>query len=426
MHLPKTTFSVTGQCVLPAGIVSLTTVVIGLKTGLIVEIKSPTKDCDLYVPQSLIFPGLLDLHVHGREDATGWENYKEDFETLGEAAINGGVVHVAEMGNNPKPPIDDDSYLEKQELTAKSAVPVTLYAMVGPDTKPLSFEVPYKLCHARTTGANDIIFFPSKASIEAAAERYQGKFVSHHCEDAQILKAHSGEVLHERKRPAEAEVSAVEFAIHLTRKYRLCSKLCHCSVCAGIKKIVAAKKQGVQVTSEVTPHHLFFDESMITDANRPRMQMNPPLRTREDREFCIGALREGEIDMLASDHAPHTDEDRRVRKTSGHSHLDTLGAFVTWLMAVHSFTPHDIARVCCVNPAKFLNRFLPQSYGRGYGKIAVSYVGSLTVISMRDPVRVTKDKLKTKCAWSPFEGITFPGSVLYTIIRGKVYNTTMH
>ncbi len=425
MHIPKTTFSVTGRCVLSSGIVSLATIVIDLKTGLIVEIKSPTKSCDLYVPECLIFPGLLDLHTHGREDATGRENYKEDFKTLGEASLNGGAVHVAEMGNNPKPPIDDDSYREKQTLTATSEVPVTLYAMIGPETNPLSFEVPYKLCHARTTGANDIIFFPSRASIEAAAKRYQGRFVSHHCEDSEILKAYSGETLHERKRPSEAEVSAIDFAIHLTEKYRLHSKLCHCSVCAGIKKIVAAKRCGVQVTCEVTPHHLFFDQSMITDENRWRMQMNPPLRTPEDRMFCIEALRRGEIDMLATDHAPHTDEDRRVRRTSGHPHLDTLGPFLTWLMAVHHFTPHDIARVCCVNPAKFLNRFLSASYGKGYGKIAVGYMGSLTIISMHHKVVVTKDKLKTKCAWSPFEGVTFPGSVLYTIVRGKMHEPIM-
>ena len=180
------------------------------------------------------------------------------------------------------------------------------------------------------------------------------------------------------------------------------------------------------VTCEVAPHHLFFDLSMVTNENRWRMQMNPPLRTPEDRQFCINALRWGDIDALATDHAPHTDEDRKVRRTSGHPHLDTLGAFVTWLMVTHKFSPPDIARICCARPAEFLNEFLPLSFGRGYGKIAAGFMGSLTVLNLNRPVTVAKENLRTKCGWSPFEGITFPGSVEYTVVRGQVHESVMH
>lgn len=368
----------------------------------------------------LIFPGFLDVHAHGREDATGEESYKEDFQTLGHAAIGGGVVHVAEMGNNPKPPIDDESYLEKLELTCKSLVPVTLYAMIGPKTRPLARHVPYKLCHARTTGKSDAIFFPSRGEIVAAARRYKSMSISHHCEDLEILRLHSNETLHEKKRPAEAEVSAIDLALYLTESFNLRSKLCHCSVLTGIRKIIAAKQRGISVTCEITPHHLYFDRSVITDENRPWMQMNPPLRTVEDRLFCVEALRRGEIDMIASDHAPQTEKDKR-EGASGQPHLDTLGPFAAWLMTEHNFRPEDIMRVCCVKPAEFLREFLPPSYGEGYGQIARGYVGSLTVIDMERPVIVTKQMLKTKCGWSPFEGVTFPGRVHSTIVRGKMY-----
>lgn len=361
------TLKIFGNCVSAFGTCPKT-IIIDTDTGLITGAESNFKiPGALDMGDSLIFPGFLDVHVHGREDTSGTEIYKEDFRTLGEAAINGGVVHVAEMGNNPKPPVDDASYREKRTLTSKSPVPVTLYAMIGPTTNPLGFAVPYKICHARTTGANDMIFFPDRQSIEAAAERYQGRAISHHCEDSEILKHHSAETRHEQKRPAEAEVSAIDFALYLTERYRLKSKLCHCSVRNGIYKIVAAKARGVDVTCEITPHHLYFDRSMITAENRQWMQMNPPLRTEEDRRFCLEALRNGPIDMIASDHAPHTESDK-LKGASGQPHLDTFGAFTTWLMARQNFKPEDILRVCCANPAKFLNPFLAPTFGRVMGK----------------------------------------------------------
>ena len=84
--------------------------------------------------------------------------------------------------------------------------------------------------------------------------------------------------------------------------------------------------------------------------------------------------------------------------------------------------PQDIARVCAYNPGKFVNEFLPPLCGKGFGKIEKGYIGSLTVINPNEPITITADKLKTKCAWSPFEGMAFPGRVKYTIIAGKVYS----
>ena len=100
--------------------------------------------------------------------------------------------------------------------------------------------------------------------------------------------------------------------------------------------------------------------------------------------------------MLATDHAPHTLEDKQ-KGASGQPHLDTFGPFITWLMDKHRFTAQDIARICSFAPAQFLNKFLPESYGKGYGRIETGYVGSLTVISPHDPILITKHVLKTKC-----------------------------
>jgi len=135
----------------------------------------------------------------------------------------------------------------------------------------------------------------------------------------------------------------------------------------------------------------------------------------------IEALRRGEVDYLATDHAPHTREEK-IKGISGVPHLDTYGVFTTWLMKTCGFLPEDIARVAAYNPGVFVNQFLPKSYGKGFGRIAEGYVGSLTIIDPNLKTVITRDILKTKCAWSPFEGMKFPGRVRHTIVKGNVYN----
>jgi dihydroorotase len=388
-------------------------------TGLIVQVGECEGRSDLDLSGCLIFPGFGDIHIHAREDVTGTQTYKEDFRTASDAALHGGVVHVADMPNNPVAPVDDARYAAKQALTASSTVHVTLYAGIGPHTSPLTRHVPYKAFMGPSVGD---LFFTSQAELESAIARYAGCNVSFHCEDPEILDAHRGAATHEARRPAAAEISATGFALYLIEKYSLLGKLCHYSTRDGLPKILAARQRGVRVTAEVTPHHLYFDDSMLTAENRLALQMNPPLRSPADRLALIEALRRGDIDYIATDHAPHTLAEKATG-VSGVPHLDTYGAFTTWLMADHNFTPQQIARCCAVNPAAFVREFLPASLGKGFGAIAPGYAGSLTILDPHTPTRVTREAQRTKCAWSPFEGVTFPGSVRATVVQGKVFSS---
>jgi len=390
---------------------------INTDTGLIESVGPCTGQSDIDLSGCIIFPGFGDIHIHAREDAGGSQTYKEDFTTISAAAIHGGVVQVADMPNNPIAPIDDASYSTKEQLTKKSDVTITLYAGIGPQTRPLKRHVPYKAFMGPSVGD---LFFSSKQQLEDVIVNYRGKNVSFHCEDPAILEANKDAPLHELKRPASAEISATEFALYLIEKYDLVGKLCHYSTRDGLPLIAAAKGRGVKVTCEATPHHLFFDTTMITPENRQWLQMNPPLRSEEDRIALIAALKSGLVDYVATDHAPHTLEEK-IAGASGVPHLDTLGAFATWLMAEQNFSPTDIARVFSYNPGQFVREFLPQSLGKGFGLIAPGYVGSLTVLDPKRPYLVTRDSVKTKCGWSPFEGYTLPGSVRCTVIRGKSY-----
>jgi dihydroorotase len=393
------------------------TVVINTATGIIVSIDRFTSNADIVANKKneFIFPGMGDIHIHGREDESGEQNYKEDFETVGNAAINGGIVHVCDMPNNPIAPVNDERYARKAQIATKCPVDILLYAGIGPGTKPLTRNVPYKgyLAHS----VNDL-FFTSQAQAEETLQHYVGMNVSYHCEDPDVIDQHKDRPTHEQRRPVQAELRALDFALHCAEKYKQRIKVCHFSAASGLPKIRQARAKGVHVTCEATHHHLYFDESMLTDNNRVWLQMNPPLRSPEERRLLIEGLRRGEVDYLASDHAPHTCEEK-LRKISGVPLLDTHGSFVTWLMKQEGFTVHDIARVCSYNPGTFVNQFTSE-HGRKFGEISVGFVGSLTVIDTEWPTTITTNILRTKCAWSPFEGVTFPGRVTQVVVRGKV------
>jgi dihydroorotase len=364
----------------------------------------------------LIFAGMGDIHIHARDDVSGEETYKEDFSTAAEAAIHGGVVHVADMPNNRVAPIDDASYRGKADHLRRRNVPiqVTLYAGIGPETHPLSFPVPYKVYMGHSVGD---LFFTTLEQLDLALSRYRGCNVSFHCEDPLLLEAHKGARTHEERRPPECEVSATRFALLMIEKYDLRGKLCHYSVGEGLPLIRAARAKGLRVTCEVTPHHLYFSTQDITEANRGWMQMNPPLRTRSDRDAMLAALRDGTLDYLATDHAPHTLEEKS-RGISGQPHLDTYGAFVTWLIVRQGFRPEQVARFCSVQPGEFVN---PYTAPRKFGRIEPGYTASLTVLNLARPTTIRREELRTKCGWSPFEGVTFPGSVEAVFLNGKLH-----
>ena len=361
----------------------------------------------------LVFAGMGDVHVHARQDATGRDDYKETFATASAAALHGGVVHVADMPNNPAAPVDDATYAAKERLVAAQNLPVafTLYAGVGPGTRPLERVVPYKAYMGPSVGD---LYFRSLDQLDETLASYRGRAVSFHCEDPVLLAHHQSAPTHEARRPPECELSATRFALAMIEKYALTGKLCHYSVGEGLPLIRDAKARGLPVTAEVTPHHVFFDTAMLTESNRPWMRMNPPLRASTDRAAVLEALRDGTADYLATDHAPHTVAEKE-RGMSGQPHLDTYGPFVTWLLAEQGFTPERVAAVCSANPGAFVGPFR----GEKFGRLLPGYVGSLTVLDLRRPTTVRREDLRTRCGWSPFEGVTFPGAVAAVFVRGR-------
>src|SRR5205807_10145496 len=138
------------------------------------------------------------------------QNYKETFATAAAAALHGGVVHVADMPNNPIAPVDDASYQAKEALVRAGKLPVTftLYAGIGPGTRPLARTVPYKAYMGPSVGE---LFFTSLEQLDQTLAAYPGRAVSFHCEDPVLLEKHKGAATHETRRPPECELCATRF-----------------------------------------------------------------------------------------------------------------------------------------------------------------------------------------------------------------------
>jgi dihydroorotase len=223
-----------------------------------------------------------------------------------------------------------------------------------------------------------------------------------------------------------AEVIATRDALYLIEKYKLKGKLCHYSSREGLNLVREARKRGVHVSLEVTPQHLYFDIPHLDSSTWKDYQMNPPIRFEEDRLGMFEALKNGEIEFLATDHAPHTEEEKK-QGISGLTGLDTYGCFVTWLLA-QGLSPQLVAKVSVENPGDFFNSFLPSwkknlkiysSYGRGLGYLKEGYRANFTILNTHKSLLVTKHFLKTKAGHSPFLNCSFPGQVEALYLGGQ-------
>tara|TARA_Y100000310_G_C20703481_1_gene832303 strand:- start:14104 stop:15330 length:1227 start_codon:yes stop_codon:yes gene_type:complete len=384
------------------------------ETGLIQEVGENIGNADLtFDSNHKIFPGFIDIHVHCREDVSQTQSYKEDFVTASQAAIMGGVTGMMDMPNNPKPPIDDKSYYAKKELTKKGIIDILLYAGIGPNTNPLSFKVPYKAYMGPSVGD---LFFDKDEKINNIIPKYKDNFISFHCESADLLKENENQPTHEEKRPEVCEVNAITHAMKVCKENNIRMNVAHLSTKAGLLEVLRGKKEGQTVTSEVCHHHLYYTEDTKDKSTNPSfLQMNPPLRKEEDRKFLFEQLKLGNVDYLTTDHAPHTLKENK-EGISGLPLLDTYGLFVTWLLK-QGINEQIIAKVCSYNPGKLFGEFR----GEKFGEIKEGFIASFTILNLSKEHTVKQEDIKSKCAWSPFEGTTFPGSVVMTIVRGKHY-----
>ncbi len=407
---------VEGRLVLPG---SVQEAQVGISGGRIAEVKRQgVKGVrTIRAGDALVFPGFIDSHVHLREP--GWEQ-KEDFRSGTRAAVHGGVTTVLDMPNNPVPTTTPGALARKRELAAsKAVIDVGFFAgVVGGNLGKLrKLEgVGYKAYLGRSTGELTLSYEElARALPEIAAA---GRPLSLHCEDQAVLDERAAESepnaapdSYADVRPPEAEVAAVRTAGELVaRTDGARANICHISTERALQVVGGYASAGAPLRCEVALHHLFFTrKAMMTN---PLLLMNPPLRGEDDRRAVLEGLRDGKVNALVTDHAPHLRQEK-AEGLAGVPGLDDYGHLVSWLIRAHGFDPLLLALVCASNPASFFGM-------HDRGEISVGKKGDLTVLDVKSPERVRAEDLMTKCGWSPYEGIEFPGRVKVTVKGGRV------
>lgn len=370
----------------------------------------------------LVVPGLVDMHVHLREPG------REDEETIGSggaAAARGGFSSVACMANT-QPPIDTSGMVRYVVETAKRTSPVKVFPIAAA-TVGLRGERMAEIVDLRDAGAvavSDDGHFIGNSEVARRVMEYArmaGLPVISHCEDTNLGR---GGVMHEgywstvlglKGIPAAAEVAAVGREIALAELTRARVHIAHVSTGGAVDLIKHAKERGLAVTAEVTPHHLILSDGAVSGYDTCT-KMNPPLRSEKDRQALVEGLKNGIIDVIASDHAPHCEEEKDVEFDAaafGVTGLETtVGLVMTFLVSKGILTLRQAIGAMTVAPSSVL--------GVSAGKIAPGLAADITIIDPTVEWKVDPATFASRSRNTPFKGWTLAGRAVATIVDGKI------
>ena len=369
-----------------------------------------------------VFPGFIDLHVHFRDPGL---TYKEDIVSGAEAAAAGGVTTVCCMPNT-KPVVDSVETLNDILERAK-CLPIRLEQLssitIGEDNKELVDVAAMKNAGAIAFSEDgksvmDTVLF-EKALKEIAAA---GAVVMSHCEEKSLVQ--SGVINYgpasEKfgvkgiKNDVEDVIAARDIFMAHTEGAKL--HLCHCSTKGTVELMKMAKSMGYDVTAEVCPHHFVLSDEDIT-SHDGNFKMNPPLRSKEDVEALVEGLKEGVMDCISTDHAPHSEEEKSNGFDSpfGIVGLETSAALsYTYLVKKAGMSVDQMVRLMSYNPAKVLG------LEKERGILRPGAVADIVIFDPEKKWTVDKNKFKSKGKNTPFDGYELTGKVVTTICRGDV------
>ena len=359
-----------------------------------------------------VFPAFCDVHVHFREPGF---SYKETISSGSRAAARGGYSDVCTMPNLDPVPDCYESIMEQRKIIERdAAVNVHPYASVtvGEKGEELSdFDALSPLCIAfsddgRGVQSEDMM---RAAMIKAKA---MGKIIAAHCEDNSLLNGgyiHDGEYarLHgHRGICSESEWRPIERDIRLAKETGCAYHVCHISCRESVELIRRAKADGVDITCETAPHYLVMNDMMLEEDGR--FKMNPPIRSEDDRLALIEGIKDGTIDMIATDHAPHSAEEKSrglEKSLMGVVGLETaFPVLYTYLVKEGIISLEKLIELMSVNPRK---RFHIKDSG-------------ICVYDLGKEYAIDPNKFETKGRSTPFSGRKVYGENIMTVIGGKI------
>ena len=369
-----------------------------------------------------IIPGMIDMHCHLREP--GFE-YKETIETGSKSAVKGGFTTICPMPNT-KPTPDSTIVLQKiiEEAKRVNLCNVLPYASVTKGEKGEELVEFEELKQAGAIAFSDDGMPVVNSNIMRQAIIKADKlntFVASHCEEKSVAKGaiNAGKIAEQLEvegvlPEAEEIMAAREIVISETNNVR--AHICHISTKTSVNMIRDAKKRGVKITCETCPHYYSFtqEEVLTSGANA---KMNPPLREEKDLNAIVEGLKDGTIDAIITDHAPHAEEEKAkglATAPNGIIGFETaLAATVTNLIEKNHINYLDMVRLTSYNPAKLLELTTK-------GQIKEGFDADITIFNPNTEYIYEKESIVSKSKNTPFIGKKLKGQVEYTIVNGQV------
>ena len=396
-----------------------------VKDGIIIEMTECIENTEAQVYDlagKLVSPGLIDVHVHLREP--GYER-KETIETGTKAAARGGYTTIAAMANTIPVPDSMESVTYIEGLLQQSAqVRVFPYAAITLGERGQEIVDVEALSETSILGFSD-----DGRGIQEAGVMYQAmqrakavnKPIVAHCEDDSLLFGgylHDGEYA---KANGHRGILSVSESAQIARDIMLAQAtgvhyhICHISTKESVELVRFAKAQGINVTAEVSPHHLILCDTDIVNDD-PNFKMNPPLRADADRIACVQGLVDGTIDVIATDHAPHHEDEKAwgiETAPFGIVGLETAFPLMyTTFVKTGKMTLKQLIDCMSTKPATIFN--LP------YGKLEVGAVADITIIDLDKEMEIDSTQFLSKGKNTPFNGYRVAGWPVMTLVGGKV------
>lgn len=369
-----------------------------------------------------VMPGFIDLHVHLRDP--GYE-YKETVETGSKAAARGGFTTILAMPNTK--PVVDNGDVVRYVLNKAQDVGSANVLQIGAITKGQRGETLADIedmveagIPALSEDGKSVMNAQLYREAMMLAVKYDIPILAH-CEDINLV--HGG-VMNEDEKSAELGLPGISNAVEdviVARDILLAKEtgarlhLCHCSTRDSVRMVELAKQAGLPVTAEVCPHHFTLTSEDIRedDAN---YKMNPPLRTRADVDALIDGLKKGIMDVIATDHAPHSREEKQGSMKNapfGIVGLETAAALtMTELVDKGRLTPLQMAEKMSYNPAKVI--------GLDRGTMEPGKIADVVIFDPREEYVIEADRFASRSRNTPFDGRKVKGRVKVTILKGEI------
>lgn len=396
-----------------------------IEDGKIAKIAKSIKDKDadeIDAIGKIVTPGLIDMHVHFREPG---QEAKEDFRTGGNAAAAGGFTTVASMPNT-KPVVDNAALIRSLQERANQVSKVHI-ELIGALTKGQEGKELAEVGDMALSGA--VAFSDDGHYVKSAKMLLNGldylrafdKVIINHDEESSLVEegmmneGHRSAMLGVKGRPTVAEDIAVARDIMLAEYADARVHVAHISSANAVDIVRQAKKRGVKVTAEVTPHHLTMTDECV-DLRDSDTKVNPPLRSQKDVDAMCAGLKDGTIDMIATDHSPHAEEEKDQEyglAPSGFPGLETaVGVLITDLVKTGKIEMPLLIEKMTAAPARIFNL-------KG-GSLSIGAPADVTVIDPDLEWTVDESEFYTIGTHSPFAGRELVGRAVLTMVDGKI------